>query len=595
MRIRTYLVTLTIFLPCILQAQSWQAITNNSFNAVTCLSGDYIALVRFPGDILLSTDSGLTWHEVYHSRETIDTIYQGSDGSVVAVLDSVTELVSNDTGRTWETENGEWKVERARLTLPASLYPLPTGTHSVTFANSLYYAVGEPGLICVSDRNYTHWKELHRAPFSSGEIVATSGKDTQSTGPQGIHSIEFFSPSDGLITRYNELYFTHDSAITWCRTILPDTATASLMISDDAALVATHPKPHDTSAIVLSLVKSGSVSKLQPQISIYRPILQLGWTNKLYSNIYLLTDSAIYFLDTSLSSITISALPLRAGEHAVCASFPDPYTGYILADSITRRDTTLEIDNAWRDTTLSFDTCTIYRSTDGGASWYPTLQNAAGLRKLFFTNAKHGFACGNDGIVMRTDDSASHWARWGVRQNMNEIRFINDSVGYVVGDSGAVYFTQSGGRWWRPTYPVPQFMHPASCYSSIAFSDANTVYILSNDGCYRQHIPEPVQWRFHWRRTQKAPISITASPNPSTGAMHFDVKLLQGISDGSENPSIKIVDFAGRVVFNTIECAGSAPNEWSANADLSYLTTGVYVAVASLGSTTAKCNFVIAH
>ncbi len=116
-----YAFILFLFIPSFVWAQRWQCVGNDAYTGVTNRRDGCLALLRCPSDILLSTDSGLTWHEVYHSRETIDTIYQESDGSVVAVLDSVTELVSNDTGRTWQTESGEWKVERVKLSLPASL------------------------------------------------------------------------------------------------------------------------------------------------------------------------------------------------------------------------------------------------------------------------------------------------------------------------------------------------------------------------------------------------------------------------------------------------------------------------------------------
>src|ERR1019366_5698976 len=153
-------------------------------------------------------------------------------------------------------------------------------------------------------------------------------------------------------------------------------------------------------------------------------------------------------------------------------------------DSLRRFDT---LTSDGRDTTLLFDTCKVYRSLDGGATWNLMLKNIPGLASMYFENTKSGFVCGANGLIMHTEDTGSHWARaWTMtRQNLHDINFVNETTGYAVGDSGVVLLTQTSGRFWRPLPPEPLFTHPGTAYSGVAFSGKHIVFVVANDRCYK--------------------------------------------------------------------------------------------------------------
>ncbi|MDP4199252.1 MAG: hypothetical protein Q8922_05775 [Bacteroidota bacterium] len=595
-------------MPSRAMAQSWDPIGADAFVAIAGMSDGALVMIREPGDILRSTDLGATWHMVYHGISSLTALEIEHDTAFV-YYDSIAVLISLDSGRTWAS----LAVPRVSTRVQqAHAYAAPQHTQaeacglirSVAQVDSVCYAVGEPGLIYVSDTSKTQWRRLHVAPFCSAEITSQWMIDHQPPLPSPLRfagggaGIDFFSAASGAIVRDSLVFFTHDSGTTWQEAHTGLRAvSAMLMISDTSALVG------DTSGSLV-IVSESTWRACDSLLGTKRPMVEFGWRNKFNSDIYVATDSALYLTTATFESVTTRAIPMRRGEYARSASFPDPYTCYVLADSVTRLDTTTLTDNVTHDTTIYSDTASIYQSTDGGATWTTTTSGLASLSRICFTSAKNGYACGGSGTLMFTVDSSLSWHRSyaPTRQDLHAIRFVNDSVGYAVGDSGTVLMTQIRGRWWRPVAPEPLFTHPGTSYRSLTFPDARHIYVLGADRgmgagrSYRQTIREPMTgFRLSRRRTpQKNTLAITASPNPSNGTVHFTITSKQTSEDGA-SPTLVISDAAGRTIEQVQDLAASMTNTWVATADFSNLTTGAYTAIATLGGASGLCKFTIAH
>ena len=481
--------------------------------------------------------------------------------------------------------------------IPYTLYPLPQGTNAVGFADSIWWAVGEPGLICRWDGR--RWVEMHRAPFY--EIPPTPPPSPllfRFASEEGESRIAFSSAAHGVITVGNQIYTTDDSAVTWSREVLPDTTNISalFLLSDSTSLLGTADgRLYFDSDGTLVRYDSSLISapgwETQP-LQRAHTMLQIGWKDKLDGNLFVLTDSQLYSVRSDLSAATPYTIPLNPGEHAVAAQFPDAYTGYLLTDSIRTQDT---LGSNGLDTTLIFDTSKIYRSLDGGSTWDLVLRNVAGLRGLYFTSTKHGYAYGANGTLLHTEDSGLHWFRaWtmGERQTLHAIGFVNDSIGYAVGDSGTALQTVSYGRFWRPVPPEPLFTHPAVSYCAVGFPTPHTVYVVANDRCYSSEVRAPVYWRPHWSWPVRHTLSISESPNPSSGQVEFTI---HGNSKDGSVPTLTICDLNGNVMTRISSIETISPNEWHASADLSSLPVNVYAAVVRLGGEQAIAKFLIEH
>ena len=83
------------------------------------------------------------------------------------------------------------------------------------------------------------------------------------------------------------------------------------------------------------------------------------------------------------------------------------------------------------------------------------------LRAIHFTDAKEGWAVGDDGIIQHTIDGGATWERQasGTRASLRGVYFFDESVGWAVGREelpfaagsvGVVLYTKDGGiRWQR--------------------------------------------------------------------------------------------------------------------------------------------------
>ena len=62
--LRSCIIALALLLPASLRAQEWEPIGAESFSAIAGAEDGSLLLIRYPGDILRSTDTGGTWQVV---------------------------------------------------------------------------------------------------------------------------------------------------------------------------------------------------------------------------------------------------------------------------------------------------------------------------------------------------------------------------------------------------------------------------------------------------------------------------------------------------------------------------------------------------
>ncbi len=95
------------------------------------------------------------------------------------------------------------------------------------------------------------------------------------------------------------------------------------------------------------------------------------------------------------------------------------------------------------------------------AQWDPVASPTdKNLSALFFPGENIGYAVGEDGVVIKTQDGGLHWELipMPVIQHLNGLHFFDDSSGMVVGDSGVILTTHDGGATW-----VAEF-HDSRCF-----------------------------------------------------------------------------------------------------------------------------------
>ncbi|GEM_PF-4381906 len=95
---------------------------------------------------------------------------------------------------------------------------------------------------------------------------------------------------------------------------------------------------------------------------------------------------------------------------------------------------------------------TIIHTADGGISWQ--IQESGTLNPLvsvYFLGAQKGWALSAGGTVLTTNDGKT-WTTLATITpqggNMTRIRFVDNNVGWIVGQAGQLYKTVDGGKTW---------------------------------------------------------------------------------------------------------------------------------------------------
>ena len=159
-----------------------------------------------------------------------------------------------------------------------------------------------------------------------------------------------------------------------------------------------------------------------------------------------------------------------------------PQILFIAGGSVPREDTTQ----------------TILKSTDGGDHW-TVMRDTAGywLKGIYFSDVNNGVAVGDHGTILRTTDGGINWNKITspLDRNFNAVRFLNTSVGYIVGgkddpDSlSTILRTTNGGVTWNILRD-----DSIGILTDITFSSANTGYITGNKGTLLKTTNAGLNW-----------------------------------------------------------------------------------------------------
>lgn len=159
---------------------------------------------------------------------------------------------------------------------------------------------------------------------------------------------------------------------------------------------------------------------------------------------------------------------------------------------------------------------TILKSIDGGATWTVKLDRRGyWLRSISFADALNGLAVGDSGVILRTTDGGNSWTQitapvrrnfnavkcissskailcggdnaqatilrssngglsWSIIKDtaggiLNDVFFLNDSIGYIAGDQSTFLKTRNGGLTWKAD--TVNHSNLSQTFNSVAFTN----------------------------------------------------------------------------------------------------------------------------
>lgn len=203
--------------------------------------------------------------------------------------------------------------------------------------------------------------------------------------------------------------------------------------------------------------------------------------------------------------------PLPYGENFSCIHFMDELNGLIVGFNGT-----------------------IFRTSNGGETWIKTNHLVQGikidlpdygwyyydcwdLRKLQFVNDSIGWAVGNNGAILKTTDGGSTWvsqhpiSRAIDTPHFNSLFFIDKLVGWAVGYQkvsngtiGVLKHTTDGGETWDVNSLVD-----IESLNDIVFSDGQNGWAVGKNGVIIHTTNGGQNWQTQDSRTSKNLLAIT--------------------------------------------------------------------------------------
>lgn len=121
----------------------------------------------------------------------------------------------------------------------------------------------------------------------------------------------------------------------------------------------------------------------------------------------------------------------------------------------------------------------ILKTIDGGSTWQSIkVDNILNLHSVFFSDENTGYAVGDLGKIIKTEDAGENWSiQNSGNYILNDVFFINNDEGYAVGNHSKILRTEDGGTNW---FEVQSGTNKE--LRSIYFTDDNTGYIVGNQG-----------------------------------------------------------------------------------------------------------------
>ncbi len=105
----------------------------------------------------------------------------------------------------------------------------------------------------------------------------------------------------------------------------------------------------------------------------------------------------------------------------------------------------------------------ILRSEDKGINWIPDKTRGDFFKAVAFPDSLTGYVAGDYGSLHKTTDAGKSWKKikngstfFNKNSRFNDLNFINDQIGALVGKNGLVWYTENGGDSWIPIKNIPE-------------------------------------------------------------------------------------------------------------------------------------------
>jgi hypothetical protein len=177
----------------------------------------------------------------------------------------------------------------------------------------------------------------------------------------------------------------------------------------------------------------------------------------------------------------------------------------------------------------------IYKTTDGGLNWSSVYEVSEDIRAFHFINESVGYLVGDDALAYKTIDGGATWQKmtnipYGY---FVEVRFFSKTIGYVADDYGKLYKTTNGGNTWQQSTESYQIKDIAIVNDDVYLGGTFGKILKRSLGLTQTNEPDYSVSKY------------LIFPNPATGDVQIAAKENQHIT------SVRLMDISGRQVLKS--------------------------------------------
>lgn len=208
-------------------------------------------------------------------------------------------------------------------------------------------------------------------------------------------------------------------------------------------------------------------------------------------------------------------------------------------------------------------------SNNGGSLFSPMTNPASDdIKDIQFINDQIGFAGGSNSAFIYTSNGGTNWElrSTGIQVGLNGLHFVNELQGWIVGGNGTLYATSNAGASWTPLQSATN-----QDLNSIHTFDGVSLWAVGNAGVVSTNYSAASGIEVIDLNLPKSFFVEQNYPNP----FNPSTKIRFGVTESSFI-HVEIYNIAGQKVAEPVSTFMS-PGAYEVNFNASGLSSGVYI------------------
>ncbi|WP_321278822.1 YCF48-related protein [Marinifilum fragile] len=183
----------------------------------------------------------------------------------------------------------------------------------------------------------------------------------------------------------------------------------------------------------------------------------------------------------------------------------------------------------------------IYKTTDAGETWNIVFEITEDIKSFHFLNESVGYFVGDNSLIYKTTTGGSTWEKLDIPYEYYEyVRFYSNNVGYILDEEGQLYQTTDGGSSWKNVYRLYGI-------NAIEINDLDIYLYGDNGSIIKSKVPYDELLRINSFQANPTDTTATLTAQIVSKLDSIDLYLDYGLESGTYNNSVKLKSYTGIV------------------------------------------------